>query len=153
MSWLRKHVGFVRLVATVAASTSVGACMGWHTQPVSATRLGMIGPQRLRVTLNTGEELFLENATFAGDTIIGSWSRRNPVQGAVMVKGGQRVPLPSATIIPTSAGRLSVPLSAVREIAVWGEDTGRTVLLVSGLVVLGALVAAVAAAEASLSHF
>jgi hypothetical protein len=89
---------------------SVTACTAW--QPVRVAPAGTALPERVRLTLQTGEQVTLWDATLQGDTtVVGREGRDGPVR--------------------------QYPLGSVRELEARSRVIGRTILLGVGIVVVG----------------
>jgi len=120
MLLLRKHVDFIRLVAVLVGGALLSACMTWQTQPLKPERFSADNTQTVRLTLTSGDTLIVHGPVITGDSLVGMETRPGP---------------------PYSY-RVSIPLTAISEVAVRNDHSQAIVL---GVVGTGLLVAATVA--------
>ena len=104
---------------------SAGACTSWRTQAGTPPEvLAVHNPSVARVTRADGSTVMVHAPTIAGDTLVG-WSA-----------GGRRA--------ETRGAAVKVPLADIRALAIRRTNAGRTILLLAGVGLTAAVVAAAA---------
>jgi hypothetical protein len=117
---------------------AVGACTTWRTQEGAPSQvLAARQPASIRVTRADGTAIVVHAPRIAGDTLAG-W----PSGGEHASGSGHSSDSPHSS---GHAEPLHIPLANTRSVAVRKVSAGKTVLLIAGVGVTAALVAAAAA--------
>jgi hypothetical protein len=113
---------------------SAAACSSWHTQAATPSEvLAVRRPSSARVTLAGGSTVVVHRPRIAGDTLTG-WPDGGEHSGGTAHASDPADPI-------------RIPLADVRSIAVQRVSVGKTALLVVGLGVTAAMVAAAAGSD------
>lgn len=124
----RSRSALVGLAVMVMLALATAACMTWKTQSASPAQvIGEKPPDRVRVTRSDGSMIELVQPLISGDTLSGRWA--------------------GASHSTASVGRVSIPISDVRSVAVQRVHAGKTALLVTGVGLTAIAVIAAATAD------
>ena len=115
-----------RAVTVLSLVLVILSCTRWQSQPVTPIQVGEPGWDHIRVTLSTGAQLEFWNPVVSRDSLYGN-------------------------LKPVPAGDMrwlrAVKLTEIGDVEVRRADTGKTLLLVGGVVAVLAVAAAIAIAE------